>query len=367
MAKVNFKKIDFSKILIASFLVIALVVQFAFLSYLFKALLPDDKKAEENIVMTYTSNGSFDYKVYMQKNDFIKEEYLKPGEAYILNLIDHINVSDSYKFTSTSKTKVTGNTKVVAKLKGYYRETGNKNGNSEILKKDVLISERKIDFNDTNYSNSGSFDIYLDDYINTLNEFQRQVKITVDGYLEITSETTFDGKIGGAKYNDAYTATMKIPLSSSVIRIDATTNNPKNKTIYEGELIKTNKTVLWFVIGANVVTFLIICLLLRKLFMFTNKSEYEKELEKLLKNYDDIIVNTTTVLDVDRYKLIEINEFKEILNLSRELLLPIMNYEFIKGKETWFYVVKDDILYRYIISSSKLEKQKQIKKKEVSE
>ena len=365
MAKVNFKKIDFSKILIAFFLVIALVVQFAFLSYLFKALMPDNKKAEENIVMTYTSNGSFDYKVYMQKNDFIKEEYLKPGEAYILNLIDHINVNNSYSFSATSKTKVTGSTIVTAKLKGYYRETGTKNGNSEILKKDVVISQQKIDFDDKSYSNSGSFDIYLDDYIKTLNDFQSQVKISVDGYLEITAETTFNGKVGGAKYNDAYTSTMKIPLSASVIRIEATTNNPKSKTIYEGELIKTNKTVLWFVIGANVVTFLIICLLLRKLFMFTNKSEYEKEMDKLLKNYDDIIVNTTSVLDVDRYKLIEIEEFKEILNLSRELLLPIMNYEFIKGKETWFYVVKDDILYRYIISSDKLEKLKAGKKKEV--
>ena len=109
-----------------------------------------------------------------------------------------------------------------------------------------------------------------------------------------------------------------------------------------------------YIVAANIITFIIICLLLKKLFMFTNKSEYERNLNKILKNYDDIIVNTSTIIDVNKYKLIEINEFKEILNLSRELLLPIMNYK-VSDKETWFYVIKDDILYRYIISDNTLE------------
>ena len=113
-----------------------------------------------------------------------------------------------------------------------------------------------------------------------------------------------------------------------------------------------------YIVIANIITFIIICFLLRKLFTFTNKTEYERELNKILKNYDDIIVNTSTIVDVSRYKIIEINEFKEILNLSRELLLPIMNYEMKKDEETWFYVIKDDILYRYIVSKEKLEKKK---------
>ena len=363
MAKLKLKGIGLNKILVSIFLIIALVVQFAFLSYLFKALTPDKDKNEENIVMTYTSDGNIDYKVYLKENDFIKEEFLGPGEAYILNLIDHISINPVYTFSSTEKTNVTGTNKIVASLKGYYKETSNKSGNPAILKKDKIISENIINFDNNAYSQSNLYDIYLDEYINILNDFQKEIKISVDGYLEITSITEFSGKIGGASYNDSYKSTMKIPLSTSVIKIDASNKNPKKETIYEGDLIKTNKTVLLFVIGANILTFLIICLLLRRLFMVTNRTAYEKEIERLLKNYDDIIVNTTTVIDIDRYRLIEIEEFKEILNLSRELLLPIMNYEFVPGRETWFYVVKDDILYRYIISSEKLENEKKQKKK----
>ena len=54
MKKLKLQKIDAKKIIIAVLLVIALVVQFSFLSYLFKALAPDDEQNSENVIMSYT-------------------------------------------------------------------------------------------------------------------------------------------------------------------------------------------------------------------------------------------------------------------------------------------------------------------------
>ena len=353
MKKEGNKKVNIKKIIIAFLLVIALVVQFAFLSYLFKALKPEDNKKDENVVMSYTSKGNFDYKVYLKPNEFINEKFLGPNEAYILNLIDHINLNYIYRFSSTEKTNVTGDNKLIIRLKAYYRESSN-NNNPEILEKEKIIEERVISFNDSTYNILGTYDLYLDEYLKMLRDFQSQVKISVEGYIEVSSETNFRGTVGGASYKDSYSNTLKIPLNNSVIKIEGATGKEKTNKVYEGALVKTNKTVMSYIVIANVVVFLIVCVLLRTLFMFTNKTAFDRELEKILKNYDDIIVNTSTVLDVSKYKLIEIEEFKEILNLSRELLLPIMNYEVVKGKEVWFYVVKDDILYRYMLSEKKM-------------
>ena len=44
------------------------VLQFSFLSYLIKGLMPKDDSLE-NILMTYKSNGNIDYKVYYKKNE----------------------------------------------------------------------------------------------------------------------------------------------------------------------------------------------------------------------------------------------------------------------------------------------------------
>ncbi len=364
MNKLRIKKINVNKLVIACFLVIALVLQFSFLSYLFKALTPDENKNDENVIMSYTSSGNFDYRVYLKPNEFINKEYLGPGEAYILDLVDHIQINSLYNFTATEKTNVTGTNKVVARLVAYYRESSNKSGNPEILKKENVLDEKIINFNEKKYSTIGTYDIHLTDYLQTLKEFQSKVKISVDGYLEISEETNFNGLVGGATYTDSYSNTLKIPLSSSVIKIDNNKSNAKTNKVYEGDLVKTNKTVMSYIVIANIVVFIIICILLKKLFMFTSKTEYDRELGKILKNYDDIIVNTSNILDISKYKLIEIEEFKEILNLSRELLLPIMNYEVLNGRETWFYVIKDDILYRFIISEDRLKKAKYEEKKD---
>ena len=359
----KFQSVNMKKVIISIFLVIALVVQFSFLSYLFKAITPDNSKEQEdqNVIMKYSSSGDIDYRVYLKKNDFINKEYIGSGEAYILNLIDHIQLFPTYNFKSSEKTKVNGNSRLVAKLKVYYRESSDKSSNPEVLKKEITLDEKTFNFNDSKYSMNGSYDISLDSYLSILNNFQKEVKIAMEGYIEVSYETNFNGTIGGASYNDKYESTLKIPLSTSVIKLDKSNRNEKTSKVRDGDLVKTNKTVLSYIVIVNIIVFMVVCVLLKKLFMFTNKTEYQRLMNKLLRNYDDIIVNTSTMIDTSNYTIMEITEFKELLNLSRELLLPIMNYEVMKDKLTWFYVIRENILYRYIVSAAKLEEEKQSK------
>ena len=67
----KFQSVNMKKVIISIFLVIALVVQFSFLSYLFKAITPDNSKEQEdqNVIMKYSSSGDIDYRVYLKKND----------------------------------------------------------------------------------------------------------------------------------------------------------------------------------------------------------------------------------------------------------------------------------------------------------
>ena len=357
------EKEDVQKIVISALLVIALVVQFSFLSYLFKSLAPKNENTDEGVIMKYSSKGKFDYKVYLKPNEFIKQPYLGPGEQYIVNLIDHININYFYNFNSSVKTKLDGNTRFKVVLKGSYGNSSDRGGSSDLYKDEKILSEKIINVENNMYNNFESFDLYLGEFEEKLRRFQDTVKISVDGHIEVIAETNYSGTVGGAHYSDSYTSVLKIPMGSSVISLESTGTDEKSNKVYEGDLVKTNKSVQTYIIVANLVVFAIICLLLRKLFMFTNKTEYERELGKLLKNYDDIIVNISTAIDVSKYSIVEIEEFKELLNLSRELLLPMMNYEVVKGKETWLYVIKDNMLYRYVVSQDKLEEKKNEEKR----
>ena len=251
MAKIKHRNQIFKKIIISILLVIAMVVQFSFLSYLLKAISPNSN--ENNVIMSYTSNGKFDYKVYLKQNDFIEKEYIDQGEAYILDLIDHIQITSLYNFKSTSKTNVTGTNKLIAKLKVYYKESSDKNNNPEVMNKEKVLDEKVMNFNDSKYSTIGTYDIYLDEYIKMINEFQSHVKIAVDGYLEISQINDFNGKVGGATYFNKYTNTLKIPLSDSVVEIENPKSEEKTEKVYEGDLVKTNKTVMSYIVIANII------------------------------------------------------------------------------------------------------------------
>ncbi len=358
------KDLNIKKIITILFLIISVVLEIAFASYLITALKPEDKQKEENIVMKYTSKGNFDYKVYYKKNKFIKEEYIKPGEAYIMDLIDYIDVDYFYDFSSTEKTKVIGKSILTASLVVTYDDSTTEGG-SELMRRELVNEKIDINFDESHFNHTGNLKIKLSEYKGILEKFQEEVRTSVDGYVVLNSKTTYDGNIGGASYDGDYAYTMKIPLNDSILKIDLAKTKEDTQNIYSGDLVKTNKVVLTFIVCAIVVLFIVICFLLRGLFVFTSGSTYKAEIDKLLKNYDDIIVNTNSIIDITKYKLIEISEFKEILNLSRELLLPIMNYEIIKNKETWFYVIKDDIFYRYVITDKKVPNiEKEVKEEE---
>lgn len=359
--KFKFDKTMINKIIISVLLVIAFVVQIAFLSYLLKGIMPKQDKNNSKALLSYSSKGTLDYKVYLKPNDFISSPYLESGETYILNLIKYIKINSTYNFNSSSKTKVKGSNKLVAKLKVYYKESSNRESNPEIMKKEKVLNQKIINFDNVGYSFKNEYNLYLDEYLKILKDFQDQIKISVEGFLEISSETLLNGEIGGIKYDSLYSNIMKIPLSGSVVKIENESPEDKTNYVYENELVKSNKMVMAFIIIANIVCFVCICFLLKKLFKFTNHSEYDRTLSKILKTYDEIIVNTNNILDINKFNIIEIPEFKEILNLSRELLLPIMNYEVKKGKETWFYVIKNNILYRFVVKDKKQENTKKVK------
>ena len=224
--ELNFDKNTISKIIISIFLVIAFVAQIAFLSYLLKGIMPKQDKNSSNALMNYSSKGTLDYKVYLKPNDFISSPYLESGETYILNLIKYIKINSSYNFNSSSKTKVNGNNKFVARLKVYYKESTNRESNPEVMKKEKILNQKVINFDDVGYSSTNEYNLYLDDYLKILKDFQEQIKISVEGYLEISSETLLNGEIGGIKYNSSYANVIKIPLSGSVVKIES--ENPED-------------------------------------------------------------------------------------------------------------------------------------------
>ena len=366
MKKISELNVKTKKIILIILISIMVVLQFSFLSYLIKGLMPKDDSLE-NILMTYKSNGNIDYKVYYKKNELLNTEELDQDNAYILGLIDYISVNSFYNYNATESTPIKGNTKLTAKLKINYRESSDKNSNPEVMEKVKVLKTESFEFDQKTYSNVQSSKIYLGEYIDVLNKFQQEMRLSVEGYLEIYSDTSFSGKISGVDFNENnYSMVLKIPLSKSVFTLDNVKGKEKEDKVYLNDLVKKNTSVKFYLIIVNVIIFAGLLVLIKLLLQLTKKDEYKQEITKLLTNYDDIIVNVDTLISLDGYEFIEIKEFKELLNLSRELLLPIMYFEIEKDKESLFYVMKGNMIYKYTVIKKEtltMNKDKKLKEK----
>ena len=88
------------------------------------------------------------------------------------------------------------------------------------------------------------------------------------------------------------------------------------------------------------------------------KSKYDKYISKLLKEYDRLIAESSTLLSLEEKEIITITKFSELLDIHDNLQLPIMYYVVKEHEECYFYINHENIIYLLKINANKLDKLK---------
>ena len=88
------------------------------------------------------------------------------------------------------------------------------------------------------------------------------------------------------------------------------------------------------------------------------KSEYDKYIGKLLNEYDRLIVETSSAPITKDKNIIEIKEFKELLDVRDNLNLPIKYYVITKHQKCNFYISHEEELYLLTIKAVDVKKEK---------
>ena len=88
------------------------------------------------------------------------------------------------------------------------------------------------------------------------------------------------------------------------------------------------------------------------------KNKYDKYLSKILKEYDRLIVETSTYPKIEDYHLLKINSFDELLDVRDNLRLPIMYYSVTPHQKAHFYILQEKNLYVYTLKLVDLTKKK---------
>lgn len=335
-----------------SFLSIMIILNFFALFMIFKGKQIEEK---EKLDYCYKIENKIDYKVYMYDNSFFDEDYLGMNKTYTSDLINYIDINFEYNYSNSKKENFDYNYDITAKIVGNY---GTKQ-QDELWTKNYILKEKVSDSKKD--SNSlilkENIKIKYEDYLATVIEFKKQLKLSIDASLEISMNIN----INSDKVKDTQNLKISIPLTETTFKIDldykdkVTNSKTNNEKITIDENIKNLVNKLMMKLGIILLIFNIIVFLLtyKKVFDIKPKSSYEIELSKILKRYAEIIVEISSEIEIDENTVISVKKIEDMVDIEEELRMPILYYEKKHKKEAWFIIKHGKDTYRYILQAKK--------------
>lgn len=306
----------------------------------------------------YSETGNADYKVYLKENDYYDRKFLDSGMQYITNIISTINSKFNYEIHADEnmdfdyKYKVTGELIISDPI-----------DTSRILhtKAYNLLEEKEESINSNNLVINEDIDIDYDSYNMYVSSYKMDYGLAVDSKLIVTMDIKVSGnyKEKGEKLNKTKKLQISIPLNEQTININVLSDKINENGNLSSNMSTTIKNKLLFILAILVLLVSMVGIGLTVYLFLENRKKniYNITVNKILKDYDRIIVNGNVELDENSFSnKIYPDTFQEMVDASQTLNSPILYYEVIKDEKCFFVIIKDDTMYKYRLTRAYLEK-----------
>jgi hypothetical protein len=309
-------------------------------------ILYGEKK--EDHMHLYNTIKDVRYKVYLLENDFIKDKYLEMDKTYISDLINNIDINFIYEhigLTNESDLNYNYDVSVVTYI-DYSGPITGKNANLWKMK-ETLIEKSNLESTQKNIKIEELVNINYSKYKNIINDFRTRFNISINAYLDVIFSIKLNTNISNNTYSDKSTMTLRMNLGQPIIDITKTESG-----VSEQLLQNDNKKfdIITPIISNLIIIILVIILVIINIKKKTINNIYEITLKKILRNYSNVIIRINKPVEIHDMKIIDVNEFVDILDIEEELKIPILLFE--NGKEEAdFYIINTSVIYRYIMKN----------------
>ena len=328
-------------------------------------LVNDGIKVNSSDSVSYNEIGDVDYRVYLKENDYYDESYLDAGMQYIASLINTINVDFNYEVHTTEELDYHYNYEITANL-----VVTDRNNSSRVLyeRPEALVSNKTVQVTDNNFVINEDVDIDYDEYNDYVNAFKSDYALNVDSNLVITLSVTTVGDYEptGDELNLDNEISITIPLSEQTIDIAMQTEDNIDNNGVISNVTESGITSPVSFIAGIIFDLIGIALFGVAVYIYLSnnpKDIYETEVNKILKNYDRLIVTSKrpNINENEFQKVIRVTSIEELIDAYETTKQPIIYYEVIPGEKSYFVIINGDILYKLTITRAWLAKQKALK------
>ena len=330
---------------------ISTVILFIGIILVLKAFKID--QGSKKLLYSYNINQNANYTVKLSENDFFENTDMEMNKTYISSLVDKINMDYYYSLSGNKSSSAKYTYEIVALTDVKYSSTSSDKEDTVWQKQEVLVPQKQLEKTGSGFSINENFDVDFAKYNNQVKSFKEQLRIPIKATLQVKLIVKSDLNVSGLNEPVIETSIMNVDmnLAQDVFTIDKQYKDSDTKEICETikPSQKVNKPLI--IIGAILVFIAIIIILdsIRKSIKFSKKSDYAIALNRILKNYGDIVAEIVSPVEIDNLNVIEVKNFDQLLDIEEEIRMPILFYETIPDEQGEFIIVCDNMAYRYVI------------------
>ena len=158
--------------------------------------------------------------------------------------------------------------------------------------------------------------------------------------------------VNNSKINSDDRINLIIPLSEKAINIKMDSLEIRNQKVVLSLGLYKIDDVKYLILGliSLIITIVIFIIITKKVWFLQYKnSTYDKLLKKILRQYDRLIVNTNSMLNMKDYNVTEVEDFLELLDARYNIHKPIYYYEVTPHQKCYFFIKSDNNLMIYIL------------------
>ncbi len=311
--------------------------------------------------ISYTQNGNVDYKVCLKENNFYSQNCLDKNMSYVSSLIKNVGLTFNYDLNTSEQLNVKTEYEVTAKL-----VISNAENNSKYFEQKYILQDKTsegISQINNEYKISKNIDIDYDYYNTIASTFKSQYGVETNSYIEVSFQVFHTNKENqDIRVPSPSPVILNIPLSQKSININMTASgiNKQETQNIESSIFTLNNIICLFIGIIALIVCLISGLKIAKMLTLIKekKNSYDKFIEKILREYDRLIVETSTLPKFNNYFVTKVNSFGELIDVRDNLRLPIMYYEVAKHQKCHLYIIDNKNLYLLTVKAVDMEENK---------
>lgn len=313
----------------------------------------------------YHEIDDVNYKVHLKENDFFEVEYLPEDQIYITSLIDTINV----RFNHVVKYDKNVSGKYKYYVKGIISATQESNSNNSFWQKEFELTEPKTLSYDNVSKNEVKENVEVDyQYFNDLLlEFKKTYNLSMDGTLKVILYVENEIESDSAKKNIVKDSVLclTIPLTKATIEVPIKIDTTSAESTLSSGIVYDDSVIYLIYKIASGVCFVLSAIIFIYVGLYIVKhkekqSKFRKEISKILKTYDSIIVNSKEKVLLNELNVIKVDEFSELLDAHSEIRQPIIFYE--NNDCAMFVLINNQTAWQYLMRKTDLYEKKKNKK-----